>query len=524
MIRKSALAAGAAVTVLALSACGQQATSSTSSEDISVVFSNIAETTTLDPAIAYSSDGFEFVRNVYEGLTMYEPGGVEPVGDIAESWEMSDDATEYTFSLRDGLTFHDGSELTSEDVVASIERVQGVNQGPATLLSSVTGVTAPDDLTVVIALSAADVFLPGKLQKIAIVSADAIEENKTADDEWAEDWFAENEAGSGAYEFDSWAKGSAIELTAFEDYYLPWQDGTPTKVTLRVDADVQTALQLMGQGEIDMLGAVGPDDSASAAGIDGVKLVEQSGFSVQVLPLNTQKGALADVRVREAVSLAFDYQAMLDYYQGYGELSVGPLPTGFGNGIEDLPAPTQDIEAAKALLAEAGYADGLTLTYLGLSGLSYEEFTGTLLQQNLAAIGIDLEIQMVPWAQMSSIQSNPETAEDISFLNMSAVTSDPSTMLASGYISSNIASNGGYNWSYYQDPAVDAAVAALPGIADADERAAAVLDTVEIINNQYVSIYVAQPSLAQPVLEKWNVTYEVMDYNYVVRFFYATAS
>lgn len=522
--KKSAAALAVSITaMLALSACGQQANSASDNADISVVFSNIAETTTLDPAIAFSSDGFEFVRNVYDSLTQYEPGGVTIQPSLAESWEMSDDATEYTFTLRDGVTFHDGSALTADDVVASIERVQGVNQGPASIIANVAGVEAVDDSTVTFTLSAPDVYLPGKLQKIAIVSADAIEANATADDEWATAWFAENEAGAGPYTLSAWNKGSSIELAAYEDYYLEWEAGTPTKVTLRVDPDVQTALQLMGQGQIDMLGAVGPDDSATATSIDGVKLVEQSGLSVQILPLNVD--TLPDVRIREALSIAFDYQAMLDYYQGYGDLAVGPLPTGFGNGIDELPVPARDVDRARELLADAGVAEGeLTVTYLGLSGLSYEEFTGTLLEQNFADIGVNLEIVMVPWAQMVEIQSNPDTAADISFLNMSAVSDDPSSMLTQGYISANIASNGGYNWSYFQDPAVDAAVAELPGIADETARASAVVDTVEMINDAYVAIYASQPKLAQPVLDKWDVKYEVMDYNYVVRFFYARST
>lgn len=522
--RKTAavVAVGISMT-LALTACGQQANSSSGDGDVTAVFSNIAETTTLDPAIAFSSDGFEFVRNVYDSLTQYSPGGVDIQPSLAESWEMSEDATEYTFTLREGVTFHDGTELTADDVVASIDRVQGVNQGPASVIANVAEVEAVDDLTVRVGLTLPDVYLPGKLQKIAIVSADAIAEHATADDEWATSWFAENEAGAGPYTLDEWNKGSSIELAAYEDYYQEWEAGTPTKVTLRVDPDVQTALQLMGQGEIDMLGAVGPDDSATAKGMDGVKLVEQSGLSVQILPLNVE--TLPDVRVREALSLAFDYQAMLDYYQGFGDLAVGPLPTGFGGGIDSLPAPARDVEGAKSLLAEAGIGEGeLTVTYLGLSGLSYEEFTGTLLEQNFADIGVNLEIQMVPWAQMVEIQSNPETAADISFLNMSAISDDPSSMLTQGYTSANIAPNGGYNWSYFEDPAVDAAVAELPGIADESARAEAVVDTVGMINDAYVAIFASQPKLAQPVLEKWDVQYEIMDYNYVVRFFYARSA
>lgn len=535
MSRRRAFLALAVAGALALTACGQRANENPSTAQSSggteapatggkVVFSNIAETTTLDPAIAFSSDGFEFVRNVYDSLTMYEPGGVEIQPALADSWTVSDDNKTYTFKLRDGVTFHSGAEFTGADVVASIERVQGINQGPATLLTNVSKVSSPDPTTVVIELDQADVYLPGKLQKIAIVSAAAIAKNKTADDEWAGDWFAENEDGTGPYTLDSWAKASAINLKAYPEYWLDWDPAAPTEVTLRVDADVQTALQLLQKGEIDMMGAVGPDDSASAAEMDGVKLVEQSGLTVQILPLNTAKGPLKDPKVREAVSLAFDYQAMVDYYKGYGDLAVGPLPTAFGEGIAALPVPKRDVERAKQLMAEAGVGDGIEMTYLGLTGLSYEEFTGTLLQQNLKDIGIDLKIQMVPWAQMAQLQSNPDTALDISFLNMSAVSDDPAAMLNQGYVTASMADKGGYNWSYFSDPEVDEAVATLPSIADESARDSAVVDTVEMINDNYVAIYVAQPKLAQPVRDKWDVQYEVMDYNYVVRFFYAKAS
>ncbi len=528
MIRRSSLVAVALTAALVVTACGRPANESASANGAagggSVVFSNIAETTTLDPAIAFSSDGFEFVRNVYDALTMYEPGGVKPVAALAESWTVNSANTQYTFKLRSGVKFHSGADFTSADVVATINRAKGINQGPATLLTNVSSVTAPDAATVVFDLTAPDVFLLGKLQKIAIVSAKTIDAHKTAADKWSKAWFADNEDGTGPYQLDSWAKASAIQLKAFTGYFLSWDKAAPTHVTLRVDPDVQTALQQLQQGKIDMMGALGPDDSASAAKMAGVKLIEQTGLSVQILPMNTAKGPLTDVRVRQAVSLAFDYQAMLDYYKGYGDLAVGALPTAFGSGIAGLPKPSRDVAKAKKLLADAGKSSGLTLTYLGLSGLSYEEFTGTLLQQNLKDIGIDLKIQMVPWAQMSQLQSKPDTAVDISFLNMSAVSDDPSAMLSQGYVTSSLADKGGYNWSYFSDPSVDKAVAALPGISEQPARDAAVVDTIKTINDKYVAIYIAQPKLAQPVLGKWTAKYEVMDYNYVVRFFYARAS
>ena len=520
MNAKRLLGAGIALTLgMTITACGQQA-APVAEGDISATYSNIAETPTLDPAVAFSSDGLVFVRNVYDSLTAYDPGGVTIGPSIARSWSINDDATEYTFELETGITFHDGTDLTADDVVASINRTKEVNQGPATLLAGVKSVSAVDDDTVVFTLSAPDVYLPGKLQKIAIVSEDAIKEHATDDDPLASDWFASNEAGSGPYKLDAWNKGSSIELSAFEDYRLDFEPGTPTKVTLRTDPDVQTALQLMQSGEIDMMGAVGPDEAAAAAGMSGVKIVEQEALSVKVLPMNVQNEALADPRVREAITLAFDYDAMVDYYQGYATPAIGPLPSGFG-GLDSLQPKQRDVERAKQLLAEAGYADGLTLTFMGIAGLSYEEFGGTLLAQNLADVGITVEQNMVTWPQMVQLQSNPDTAADITWLDMSAVSDDPSAMLGQAYLSANIAPNGGYNWSYLEDPAIDEAITRLSTITDDAERQQAVVETVQMINDSFAAIYATQPSLAQPVLEGWDVKYEPMDYNFTVRFFYA---
>lgn len=522
MYRKRLIGVSAGLAlVFAVTACGQQAQQTGADGDISITFSNIAETTTLDPAVITSSDGYVVIRNVYDSLTAYELDGVGVEPSIATEWSASDDATEYTFTIREGITFQDGSDLTAEDVVQSVMRVKEINQGPASYLAGVSEVTALDDFTVQFTLSSADLFLPGKLQKISIVSGDAIEANATDDDPWATAWFADNAVGSGPYKFDVWNKGRSIELSAFEDYYLPFEEGTPTKVTLRTDADVQTALQLMGNGEIDAMGALGPDDSLAASQMNGVKLIEQDALCMKVMPINVRNEALSDVRVREAVSLAFDYQAMIDFYQGFATPAVGPLPTSFGYGIENLPIKERDVDRAKQLLADAGYADGLELTFMGLSGLSYQEFAGTLLVDNLDEIGITVTQNMLNWPQMPPTQADPATAADISFLDMCATTDDPSTMLKRLYLSNEIASNNGFNWSYLEDPEVDAAINAISSISDETARAEAVLDAVNLINGVYPAIYATQPSIAQPVLEGWDLKYEAMDAVYSIRFFFA---
>jgi len=260
----------ASVFIVSCSSGGNNA----SDTPITAVYSNIAETATLDPAIIFSSDGFVFARNVYEGLVEYKPGTVEIQPLLAESWETSDDGLTFTFNLRSGVKFHDGSDLTGEGAVAALKRIQDVNQGPASFMANVASITAPSENQVAITLKNVDYTFLGKLPKLPIVSAAAIEANKTDADPLAKDWFASNAAGTGPYKLDTWQRNQAINLVAFEDYWREFEAGTPTAVTLRVDPEIATAMQLLESGEIDFMGAVGPDDSARAQTMEGVQVLE----------------------------------------------------------------------------------------------------------------------------------------------------------------------------------------------------------------------------------------------------------
>jgi peptide/nickel transport system substrate-binding protein len=182
----------------------------------------------------------------------------------------------------------------------------------------------------------------------------------------------------------------------------------------------------------------------------------------------------------------------------------------------------QDLDRARELLAEAGYPDGgFSVTFLGLEGLSYEEFAGNVLQEQLAQLGITVEQQLAPWPQMVEIQSNPDTAAGISFLNNSAFTNDPTQLLRSSFYSANHADAGGYNWSYYTNPDVDRLLDEARAAPDDAALDQALTELVETVMADYPAVYVIQPTLAQPVRAEWEVTYETLDYNYVVRFFYA---
>ena len=493
-----------------------------SDDVLTAVFSNIAETPTLDPAVIFSSDGMLFARNVYEGLLEYEAYTNEIAPALATEWQIADDNVTYTFQLRDDVTFHDGSEFNAEVAQAGLERILEVNQGPATLAGGIDSIQATGDYELEIVLSSPNFFFLGSLPKFPIVSLEAWEEHATDDDPLASDWFSTNAAGTGPYELSRWDRNQAIYLTANENYWREWDDAAPREVVLRVDPDTSTAMQLLEAGEITAIGAIGPDESAQGEAMDGVQLVEQPSFEVRMLNLNVEREPLDDPRVREALSLAFDYQAMVDFFQGYGEVPRGPLPSGLEGQGELYPQMEQDMERARELLADAGYPDGgFEVEFLGLAGLSYQEFAGNVLEQQLGDLGISVSQNLNPWPQMVEIQSNRDTANEISFLNQSVATPDPTYLINSAYASTNTADQGGYNWSYYDNPEIDRMLQEVRAEPDEAQRERMVEEMVGTIRDEHLAIYVIEPALAQPVLEDWEVWYETLDFNYVIRFFFS---
>jgi peptide/nickel transport system substrate-binding protein len=520
-LRGGALAAPGVVLALVLAGCTTP-TEPSGSEDVAVVFSNIAQTPTLDPHIAFGSDGLLFVRQAYDSLLEYEPGGIDVQPALATDWEVSADGLTFTVTLREGATFHDGSAVDAEAVRTSVERLLAINQGPATVARGIGEVAAPDERTVVFTLTQPDAYFPGVLPKLPIVSARAIEEHRTADDPWAEEWFGTNEAGSGPYVLTSLAP-TEIRLEAYRDYWREFATGTPTTVTLRTDPDVTTAVQLMCQGQVDMIGGIGTDQTDQAAACDGVKTIEQTQYGVRTVFFHQHAdGPVADVRVRRAIALAFDYQSYWDYFKGRASPATGPLPPHAGNLGPGYPEIHQDLDGARRLLADAGYPDGgFSVSYLGISGLAFTEFFGTLLQQNLEALGITLEQTYAQWPQVVSLQGDPESAHDLAFLSLSMITNDPTSMLKSGYVTDSWASGGGYNWAYYSDETVDTLTGQVSSVQDEAQRAEMIHQVIGQIIEDQVAMWLMLPSIYQPVRDTWDVSYEPMDSNVMVRFFFA---
>lgn len=327
--------------------------------------------------------------NVFEGLTRFMSDGSVVAG-LAESWEISEDGTTYTFALRDGVTFHDGTTMDAEDVKFTLDRARAEDSANAqkSLFAGISEVTVIDPTTVEVKLSAPDGnFLFNMAWGDAVIVAPESIEN-----------IKQTPIGTGPFKFDNWVQGDRIEISRNPDY---WGDAPALEAaTFKFISDPTAAFAAMMAQDIDAFaGFPAPENLPQFEADPRFQVLVGSTEGETILSTNNKLPPLDDVRVREAIAHAIDRQAIIDGAMfGLGT----PIGTHFAPhnpDYDDLTAQSNyDPEKSKALLAEAGYANGFTTT-LKLPPPSYARRGGEIIASQLRAVGIETEITNLEWAQ-----------------------------------------------------------------------------------------------------------------------------
>jgi peptide/nickel transport system substrate-binding protein len=521
----SALAlAGALAAVLTVAACAGSSSSNAGNGALPVVYESHVIATNLDPDIGVDGDSLLFIRNVYEGLLQYAPGSTTLQPALATSYTTSDGGLTYTFQLRKGVTFHDGTAFDSASVVTSLDRLKAINQGPASYLDGVRSWTAKGKYAVVFTLSAPNSYFAGDLPWLPILSPAGITAHKTTKDPWATSWFSNHEDGTGPYELTTFVANDHISLQEFDGYWQKWPDDVPTSATITQVVDPSTRIQLLKSGQATFSDGFAPADLTSLKNDPNVAIAESPGLSLRTIMLNTTaQGPMSDPRFRQALILAFPYQAYFSYYQGWGQAANGPIPPGMTGYDKSLPNFTQNLTRAKQLLQAGGWLNsGVKLTYVSVQGESYGQYAGTLLQSALAQFGITVETEALPWPQIPPLMANPKSAFDLSFLNLSVNTNDPTSLIQSSYSSQNVAAKGGFNFANLADPKVDSLVTSVREAKSSSATASLTNDLTQQLLGTYSSIFAIAPINANPVGKAWaDVKYDSLYNLNVLRFFYA---
>ena len=327
-------------------------------------------------------------QNVYEGLTRFaQDGSIVP--SLATSWEVSQDGRVYTFTLEDGVNFHDGTTMDASDVVFSLDRARAEDSTNAQkgLFEGIESVEAVDPATVRVTLSEPDGSFPFKMAwgDAVIVAPESAE------------GLRQNPVGTGAFRLADWVQGDRIELARHEDY---WGDPAPlARATFKFISDPTAAFASVMAEDVDaFLGFPAPENLAQFEADPRFEVQVGTTEGETILAMNERREPLSDPRVREAIALAVDRQAIVDGAMfGYGT----PIGTHFAPhhpAYVDLTGETpHDPERARALLAEAGVQD-LTLS-LKLPPPSYARRGGEIVAAQLREVGVDTQIQNLEWAQ-----------------------------------------------------------------------------------------------------------------------------
>lgn len=443
----------------------------------SIVITYKDDVATLDPAIGYDWQNWSMIKSLFDGLMDYVPGTTDLRPGLAESYEISEDGLTYTFRLRPGVTFHNGREMTAEDVVYSLSRVTnpetqspgagffGMIEGYEAMLdgsaTTLSGVTAVDPQTVQIKLSRPDATF---LHVMALNFASVVPQE--AVEEFGPD-FGRNPVGTGAYKLADWTLGQQVVFEKNADY---WREGIPylDQITFEIGQEPVVALLRLQNGEVDLPGdgippakfqEVMSDPAQAERVIQGGQL--QTGY----ITMNVTQPPFDNVQVRQAVNMAINKDRIVQIINGRAVPANQPLPPSMPGYTEGYEGYAYDPEAAKALLAEAGFADGFE-TELFVMNTDPNPRIAQAIQQDLAAIGITASIQAL--AQANVIEAGGAgTAPMIWSGGMAWIADFPDP--ANFYypiLGCAGAVEGGWNWSKYCNEELDAMATQADSISD----------------------------------------------------------
>ncbi|MDQ1104166.1 ABC transporter substrate-binding protein [Nocardioides zeae] len=428
--------AGVAAVLLVGSVLAGCVESERDGKDNTFVFAASAAPKTLDPFYASDGETFRVTRQIYEGLVGTEPGTVEPAPLLAESWTQSDDGLSYTFDLKDGVTFHDGTPFDAEAVCANFERwaatpevnqtddkayyygklFRGFATGPAAESAIYGGCSADDELTATITLDApfAGFIAAMSLPAFAMQSPAALEEyqDDASPSVLTSAYGTEHPTGTGPFELTSWNQGSGeVRLAPYDDYW-----GEAAKVDEVVIVEIDTArgrAEALRNGEIDGFDLVGPADVESLAE-DGFTIENRPAFNILYLAFNQAQAPFDDVRVRQAIAHAIDKEAVISASMPDGTEPADQFVPELVDGYAaDVPTYEYDPELARQLLEEAGVA-GTTITFDYPTNISrpympQPDDTFNIVRSQLEAVGLTVEPVAAEWTDyLEQVQNTPD--------------------------------------------------------------------------------------------------------------------
>ncbi len=415
--------------LISITACGQH-------QSKTLVFGRGGDSVGLDPALETDGESFKVCDNIYETLVTFRPENTEVIPGLAESWVVSADRKTYTFDLRKGVTFHDGTVFNSEDVVFSLARqfktdhpyhnVEGAYQywNSMSMSDIVKDVRKIDDYTVAIDLKRPNATFLSNLAMnfCAIVGPEAVE-RYGAD-------YPRNPVGTGPFRFVQWIKDDRVILERNAEYW-----GMKPKIERLIFKSIpenMARLIALRQGEIDGMDNLVPDFIADIEAQSDLKLLSQAGMNVGYLAMNMDRPPFDNPGVRRAINHAINKKSLVDnLYQGLALPAVNPIPPTIWSYHEGVEGYDYDPERARALLKEAGFPNGFQTNLWAMPVprpyMPQPLKIAQAIQADLKAVGVLAEIVSFEWGTYLDKVSRGQ--HDMALLGWTGDNGDPDNFL-----------------------------------------------------------------------------------------------
>jgi len=444
------------VLALTLVACGESTEANAKDpEEDTLVVAQGADVKSLDPHATNDQPSSRVNKQIYDTL-IYTDEDMELEPGLAKEWDQLDDNT-WEFKLEEGVQFHNGEELTADDVKFTLDRMMDSSE-VAHIIGAVESVEVEDDYTVIIKTE--EPFSP-LLSHLAHTAASIL--NEKAVEESGDDY--QNEpVGTGPYKLVEHESGDKVILERFDDYYR--EPAKVKNVEFRNVPEGTNRVIGLETEEIDIAYEIEPVDRSDISDNDDLELIERPSLSTSYIGFNTEKEPYDDIEVRQALNHAIDVDEIIDVVlEGAGTRATGPINDKVFGYDESLEGYEYDPEKAKEMLAEAGYPDGLDTT-IWTNDSPVREKIAEVVQGQLKEVGVNAEIETLEWATYLERTSAGE--HDMFILGWVAVTGDADYGLYALFHSSQ--HGGAGNRTFYDNPEVDELLDKGRVSTDEDER------------------------------------------------------
>ncbi len=458
------------------------------------VFLNTVTYDNLDPHQNFDVATVAIRLNLYDGLYRWlddAPPHLEPW--LATDYEVSEDGLRWTFSLREGSMFHDGTEITAADVVYSFDRILGLQKGAASIIGSLVDagmVKALDRYRVEFTLKKRSAIFLSIVPEIHVVNSALVRQHEN-DGDWGSVWLSENEAGSGSYQLDEFDPSIGFSATRFTGHFFGWEPAAHIdKVEFRVVEELNTRVLGLMKGKYHFAGGYFPDFQLQRLANSGtVEILDKEYMRLFLFQIHNQRAPLDNVHVRRALNYAFDYDAYLStVMKGSADRNVVPIPNNMWGVPADVEGYEFDLEKAQAELDLSGIAIDRPLEIGLISGFSVLEQAAVVLQNGLRKIGIESTINSYTWPVLLEKVRKKETTPDLITMWISAYYVDPHNWIGQMY---DPKQSGTYrSASWYVNPEVESLIDKGLTTLDQSARVSIYEDIARIVTEDAASLVV----------------------------------